>query len=225
MEPSKNIATKICEKNDVLLNRVCNSILYISSTKIMKKFLVTEEQVITNLLPCLRLLVGGGEPFRMVYAADLRIAYSHIRLSILKNNFFQRIRGILTMRSDPLINNNEGDQSHIIKRPAPGCVVDLLLSICMFLAASDTNTTVHPTFGPRTGILEKMPDRLCSFATELLTVPMVTILLSEEGISRSCPDVYRFDFTGTFVSAIVFFNIIASNFLFKLYNLNRIYTS
>ena len=189
MEPSKNIATKICEKNDVLLNRLCNSILYISSTKIMKKFLVTEEQVITNLLPCLRLLVGGGEPFRMVYAADLRIAYSHIRLSILKNNFFQRIRGILTMRSDPLINNNEGDQSHIIKRPAPGCVVDLLLSICMFVAASDTNTTVRSTFGPSTGskpgILEKIPDRLCSFATELLTVPMVTILLSEEGISWS----------------------------------------
>ena len=187
MEPSKNIATIICKKDDILLNRLCNSILYLSSTKMMKKFLVSEEQVLTNLLPCLRLLIGGGEPFRMIYATDLRIAYSHIRLSLIENNFFQRIRGILTMLSDPLINNNEGDQSHIIKRPAPGCVVDLLLSICMFLAASDTNLTVNSTFGNRTGskpdILEKIPDRLCSFATELLTVPMVTILLSEEGMT------------------------------------------
>ena len=48
---------------------------------------------------------------------------------------------------------------------------------------------VNSTFGNRTGskpdILEKIPDRLCSFATELLTVPMVTILLSEEGMTGS----------------------------------------
>ena len=43
---------------------------------------------------------------------ELKLAFIHIRLIIVKNKVFQRIRGILTMRSDSLVNNNESDESH-----------------------------------------------------------------------------------------------------------------
>ena len=185
MEPSKNIASLICEKGNTLLNRLCNSILFISSFKIMRKFLITEEQITTILLPCFRLLIGGGEPFRIVYANELKLAFIHIRLIIVKNRVFQRIRGILTMRSDSLVNNNESDESHMIKRPLSGCISDQLLSICLFIVSSDTINTTKTTPGTRTesGINNKQifSDSLIAFSSEILTVPMVTLLLSEEG--------------------------------------------
>jgi hypothetical protein len=172
MEPSKNFATVISEKNDVTINRLSNTVIFLCSTKIMKKMNVTEEQVTTILLPCLRLLVGGGEPFRMVYAQELGSAFSQIRLSLFKNNFFRRIRGVLTMKSDSMMSNIDTDESvTVIKRPLQNSAGDILLSICMFLVTADST--------------EKPPDnvssRAHSFAAEILTVPMVTNLLSEEG--------------------------------------------
>lgn len=178
MEPSKNFATTICDSSDVAINRLSNTILYLCSTKIMKKMSVTEEQVTTILLPCLRLLVGGGEPFRMVYAQELGISFSLIRSTLLKSNFFRRIRGVLTMRSDSMMSNIDTDESvTVIKRPLQNSAGDILLSICMFLVTAD-NT-------------EKQPNnfilRAHLFAAEILTVPMVTNLLSEKGRFTAMP--------------------------------------
>lgn len=178
MEPSKNFATTISDLNDVTVNRLSNTILYLCSTKIMKKMSVTEEQVTTILLPCLRLLVGGGEPFRMVYAQELGIAFSLIRSTLFKSNIFRRIRGVLTMRSDSMMSNIDTDESvTVIKRPLQNSAGEILLSICMFLVTAD-NT-------------EKQPNnfilRAHLFAAEILTVPMVTNLLSEEGRVTAMP--------------------------------------
>jgi hypothetical protein len=172
MEPAKNFATAICDSNDVTMNRLSNTIIYLCSTKIMKEMTVTEEQVTTILLPCLRLLVGGGEPFRMVYAQELGVAFSRIRSSIFKNNIFRRIRGVLTMRSDSMMSNTDNDESvTVIKRPLQNSAGDTLLSICMFLVTAD-NTEKQPN---------NLSLRAHLFAAEILTVPMVTNLLSEEG--------------------------------------------
>ena len=180
MEPSKNIATAICKENDFLLNRLSNSILYHCSAKMMKKMSVSELQVTTILLPCLRLLVGGGEPFRMVYAFDLKTAFHHIRLSLIKNNFLRRIRGILTMRSDHLMNNIDADQI-TIKRPITGSAADLLLSICIFIVSTDRNGNNIAGKNGKYEQDEKYTDQFHVFCSEILSVPMMTHLLSEEG--------------------------------------------
>lgn len=172
MEPSKNFAIAICDRNDVTICRLSNTIIYICSVKIMKKMNVTEEQVTTILLPCLRLLVGGGEPFRMVYAQELGVAFSQIRASLFRNNLFRRIRGVLTTKSDFLMSNIDTDESVIvIKRPLQNSAGDMLLSICMFLVSADSTDKQS----------DKCSLRAHLFAAEILTVPMVTNLLSEEG--------------------------------------------
>lgn len=172
MEPAKNFATIVCNSNDTILNRLSNSIISLCSVKMMRKMNVTNEQVTTVLLPCLMLLIGGGEPFRMVYASELGSAFSQIRKSLLKNNLFRRIRGLLTVRSDSFMSNaNDDDSSVVIKRPAKGSVGDTLLSICMFAVSPTKYET----------LTENTRERVEIFSCEIMTVPMLTLLLSDEG--------------------------------------------
>jgi hypothetical protein len=106
MEPSKNIGTLLGSKTDqtcLVVTRLCNSILYVCSPKLAKKAGITEAEVVSILLPCLRFIVGGGRPYRMVYAVELKTAFTNIRSAVMKENLFRRIRGVLTIRSDPLI--------------------------------------------------------------------------------------------------------------------------
>lgn len=138
----------------------------------MKKMSVTDEQVTTVLLPCLLLLIGGGEPFRMVYAAELGSAFSKIRKILMKNNLFRRIRGLLIVRSDPFMGNIDHDESSVvIKRPAKESAGDFLLSICMFAVSPKKNET----------LTENVLENIELFSCEIMTVPMLTLLLSDEG--------------------------------------------
>ena len=172
MEPFKNFATKICDSNDFTVNRLSNLIIHNCVPKIMKRMGVTEEEVTTVLLPCLRLLVGAGEPYKMVYANDLRVSFTAIRSSLMKNGLFRRIRTVLIARSESLVDQVEGeDIVHSIKRPPSACSGDQLLSICMFVAVADRSE--HTTSLTR--------DRINLLTTDILTVPMVTLLLSEVG--------------------------------------------
>lgn len=141
----------------------------------MKQMIVTEEEVTTILLPCLRLLVGAGEPYKMVYANDLRTSFTAIRFALMKNGFFRRIRTVLIAKSEYLVDQTEGEEAiYSIKRPLPACSGDQLLSICMFVAVAErSDQTVSLT-----------RDRVSLLTTEILTVPMVTLLLSEDG--KSC---------------------------------------
>ena len=172
MEPTKNFATKICDGNDFTVNRLSNLIIHNCMPKIMKHMGVTEEEVTTILLPCLRLLVGAGEPYKMVYANDLRISFTAIRSSLMKNSLFRRIRTILIARSEYLVDQNDGEEPITsIKRPPSACSGDQLLSICMFVAVADKSD--------QTASLTR--DRVSLLTTDILTVPMVTLLLSETG--------------------------------------------
>ena len=172
MEPSKNFATKICDGNEFTVNRLSNLIIHNCFPKIMKQMIVTEEEVTTILLPCLRLLVGAGEPYKMVYANDLRTSFTAIRVSLMKNGFFRRIRTVLIAKSEHFVDQTEGEEAiYSIKRPLPACSGDQLLSICMFAAVAErSDQTVGLT-----------RDRISLLTTEILTVPMVTLLLSEDG--------------------------------------------
>jgi hypothetical protein len=177
MEPSKNFATKICDGNDFTVNRLSNLIIHNCVPKIMKQMGVTEEEVTTILLPCLRLLVGAGEPYKMVYANDLRLSFTAIRSSLLKNGFFRRIRTVLIARSEYLVDQIEGEEAiHSIRRPITACSGDQLLSILMFTAVADkSDQTISFT-----------RDRISLLTTDILTVPMVTLLLSEDGKISVC---------------------------------------
>ena len=179
----------------------------------MKKMGINDELVTTVLLPCLRLFIGGGEPFRITYAYELKSAFTHIRTILLQNNFFRRVRGVLTTRSDYLIDKNDSENENIMRRPVSGSVVDILFSICMFMVGVDyhLNYTVKNNINnlknndnlknnnamknyDNYGNLKKENNNnnnnlnnsnslepILVFSSEILTVPMVTLLLSVEG--------------------------------------------
>jgi hypothetical protein len=135
-----------------------------------KKIGISEDEVVIVLLPCLRFMVGGGRPYRMVYAIELKTAFTNIRGVVMKDKLFRRIRGVLTMRSDPLITVVQDHyDSSSIKRPSSGCVADILISICTYIVIADENYR---------------KERLEEFSRELMSTPLLTLLLSQQGLKR-----------------------------------------
>ena len=193
MDPAKNIATilfvPLKDKACILVSRICQFIIFASSSPFMKKGSkkkvatvgnIEESTVSSVLLPCLRLLVGGGAPYRLQYSTPLADAFAGIRVTLLwKGQLFRRFRALFTMRTDAAVAAiPDGDfhltTANVIKRPTRGCAGDVMLSMCMFLVAAEYG---NPTGAP--GI----SDRLADFCREIMTVPLLTAVCSNDGIA------------------------------------------
>ena len=193
MDPVKNIATvlfsPLTDKCCFLASRICQFIIFASSSPFVKKGAkknvatvgsIEESTVSSVLLPCLRLLVGGGAPYRLQYSTQLADAFAGIRVTLLwKRQLFRRFRALFTMRTDAAVTAiPDGDfhvtTANVIKRPARGCAGDVTLSMCMFLVAAEYG---NPATAP--GI----SDRLADFCREIMTVPLLTAVCSNDGMA------------------------------------------
>ena len=193
MDPAKNIALVLfapsTDKTCILVSRICQFIIFASSSPFVKKGSkkkvagvggIDESTVSSVLLPCLRLLVGGGAPYRLQYSPQLADAFSGIRVTLLwKRQLFRRFRALFTMRTDAAVAAIPDGDFHlttvnVIKRPARGCAGDVMLSMCMFLVAAEYG---NPAGAP--GI----SDRLADFCREIMTVPLLTAVCSNDGIA------------------------------------------
>lgn len=181
MDPAKNIATSFSlDRKFVLAHRICSWIVFASCSSFKKSkkkpavSAVDEATISSVLLPCLRLLIGGGAPFRIQYCRSLADAFAGIRIALMgKGQLFRRYRALLTLRTDAAVSVvPEGDfhltTASVIKRPTRACVGDVIVSTCMFLVRADEVD------------VRDVNERVAEFSREIMTVPLLTAILSTD---------------------------------------------